>query len=333
ARPTAMKRREFLGGVIGGAVLLPLARRRALAAETFEVVRSEAEWRKLLSPEQYAVLREEDTERAHSSPLVGEKREGTYLCAGCDLALFASATKYDSKTGWPSFWAPLENAIATREEGIQYFYPRTEVHCRRCGGHLGHIEKDGPPPTGLRYCINGAALRFASANAIADPPGASRERATFAAGCFWHVEAAFRKVPGVLEVVSGYTGGTRENPTYEEVCADTTGHAEAVEIEFDPRVTSYDRLLEVFWSEHDPTTLNRQGWDVGSQYRSAIFFHSPEQKRAAEASKERLEMSGRHENPIVTQILPAEKFHRAEEKHQRYFEKHPEEEHGRAARP
>ena len=324
-----MKRRDFLAAALGGAVLLPV--RRARSAETFEVVKSEAEWRALLSPEQYAVLREEDTERAHTSPLVHEAREGTYHCAGCDLALFSSATKFDSKTGWPSFTAPLENAVGTRAEWIQYFYPRTEAHCRRCGGHLGHIEKDGPPPTGLRYCINGIALRFAPKDAAADAPRATRERATFAAGCFWHVEAAFRKVPGVVEVTSGYIGGSKPNPTYEEVCADTTGHAEAVEIEFDPRVTSYDRLLEVFWNEHDPTTPNRQGWDVGSQYRSAIFFHSPAQKASAIASKERLEMSGRWQNPIVTQIVPADTFYRAEEKHQRYFEKHPEEELGRAA--
>ena len=325
-------RRTFLRGLVASGLLSPLLRSVSWA-ERFEIVRSEADWRKLLTPEQYAVLREEDTERANTSPLVHEEREGTYLCAGCELAVFSSATKFDSKTGWPSFWAPIENAVATKQEGIQYFYPRTEAHCRRCGGHLGHVEKDGPPPTGLRYCINGVALRFVPKAGTAERAPAERETATFAAGCFWHVEAAFRKVPGVIAVTSGYTGGTKPAPTYEEVCSDKTGHAEAVEVEFDPSVTSYDRLLEVFWSEHDPTTKDRQGWDVGSQYRSAIFFHSPAQKASAYASKERLEMSGRYKNPIVTEILPAGPFYRAEEKHQRYFEKHPEEELGHAEPP
>jgi peptide-methionine (S)-S-oxide reductase len=159
------------------------------------------------------------------------------------------------------------------------------------------------------------------------------EEATFAAGCFWHVEAAFRKIDGVLEVTSGYTGGTLANPTYEQVCSDKTGHAESIRIEFDPSRVSYDRLLDVFWREHDPTTLNRQGWDVGTQYRSAIFYHSPAQQAAAMASKQRLEKSAKYGKPIVTQIVPAGPFYRAEDYHQRYFEKHPEAELGHADWP
>jgi len=159
------------------------------------------------------------------------------------------------------------------------------------------------------------------------------EKATFAAGCFWHVEATFRKVKGVMAVTSGYTGGTKEKPTYKEVCTDKTGHAEAVEIEFDRTQISYERLLDVFWSEHDPTSLNRQGWDVGTQYRSAIFYHSPAQKAAALASKARLEKSARYAKPIVTEILPAPAFYAAEEYHQRYYKKHPEMELGHAEWP
>lgn len=162
---------------------------------------------------------------------------------------------------------------------------------------------------------------------------AKTEQATFAGGCFWHVEAAFRKVPGVIDVTSGYTGGTLPNPTYEQVCSDKTGHAETVLIEFDPSKVSYEHLLDVFWREHDPTTLNRQGWDVGTQYRSAIFYHSPAQRAAAIASKERLEKRGAYKDPIVTQILPAGPFYRAEPYHQRYFEKHPEAETGHASWP
>jgi peptide-methionine (S)-S-oxide reductase len=159
------------------------------------------------------------------------------------------------------------------------------------------------------------------------------EEATFAAGCFWHTEVAFRKIEGVISVTSGYTGGTTRNPTYEEVCSDKTGHAEAVLVEFDPTKVSYEHLLDVFWSEHDPTTPNRQGWDIGSQYRSAIFYYSPAQKAAAIASKERLEKSHRYRNPIVTEILPAGQFYCAEEYHQRYYEKHPEAELGHAEWP
>jgi len=148
------------------------------------------------------------------------------------------------------------------------------------------------------------------------------EKATFAAGCFWGIEDAFRQVKGVTEAAAGYTGGTVENPTYEDVCSHTSGHAEAVEVQFDPAQVSYDDLLSAFWKVHDPTTLNRQGPDVGSQYRSAIFFHSPEQEAAARASKAKQEASGRYRRPIVTQIVPAARFWRAEEYHQRYNEKH-----------
>jgi peptide-methionine (S)-S-oxide reductase len=147
------------------------------------------------------------------------------------------------------------------------------------------------------------------------------ERATFGAGCFWGVEETFRNLKGVLSTAVGYAGGTKENPTYEDVCTDKTGHAEAVEVEFDPSQITYDDLLDVFWSNHNPTTLNRQGPDVGTQYRSAIFYHSPEQKLAAETSRKNIDSSGRFRQPVVTQIEAAPKFWRAEEYHQRYLQK------------
>ncbi len=147
------------------------------------------------------------------------------------------------------------------------------------------------------------------------------EKAMFGAGCFWGVEENFRNVKGVLSTSVGYAGGVKENPTYQDVCTDKTGHAEVVEVEFDPAQVSYDQLLDVFWSNHNPTTRNRQGPDVGTQYRSVIFYHSPEQATAATASKEKLEKSGRFNRPIVTQIEPAPKFWRAEEYHQHYLQK------------
>jgi len=150
---------------------------------------------------------------------------------------------------------------------------------------------------------------------------ANTEKATFAAGCFWGVEAEFRQIPGVVSTSVGYTGGQTEDPTYKQVCTDRTGHAEAVEVVYDPSRVSYLQLLKVFWENHDPTTLNRQGPDVGSQYRSAVFYHTPEQQAAAKASKEELERSGRYRRSIVTQIVAAPDYYPAEDYHQQYLEK------------
>jgi len=147
-------------------------------------------------------------------------------------------------------------------------------------------------------------------------------KATFAAGCFWHVEDLLNKTNGVKSTAVGYVGGQLPHPTYEEVCTDKTGHAEAVQVEFDPNEISYDELLEVFWNNHNPTTLNRQGPDVGNQYRSVIFYHDEEQKEIAEKSKQTLEQSGKHPNPVVTEIVSAPSFYKAEEYHQKYFKKH-----------
>jgi len=156
-----ISKRTFLGGIASA-----LGASRAHAAEEkFEIELSDAEWRRRLAPAQYAVLRDHETERAGSSPLNREKRRGTYVCAGCDLPLYSSRTKYESGTGWPSFYAPLKNAIGTREDRSWLFIARTEVHCRRCGGHIGHVFDDGPPPTGLRYCMNGVAMKFVPAEA------------------------------------------------------------------------------------------------------------------------------------------------------------------------
>ena len=151
---------------------------------------------------------------------------------------------------------------------------------------------------------------------------AQTQKATFGAGCFWGVESAFRELPGVVSAAVGYSGGYFPNPTYRDVCSGETGHAEVVEVEYDPSRVTYDHLLDLFWSIHDPTQLNRQGPDFGTQYRSVIFFHSPEQEAAARASLAKLESSGRLKRKIVTPILPASEFWRAEEYHQQYFEKH-----------
>jgi peptide-methionine (R)-S-oxide reductase len=154
-----LTRRRFLVGGTAGMAVLGVCERLLFAAEPFEVTKSDAQWRKILTPDQYTVLRHESTERPFSSPLDKEKRRGTFACAGCGLELFSSATKFESGTGWPSFWAPLDNAVGTTRD-ISLGMARTEVHCRRCGGHLGHVFDDGPKPTGLRYCMNGVAMVF-----------------------------------------------------------------------------------------------------------------------------------------------------------------------------
>ena len=147
------------------------------------------------------------------------------------------------------------------------------------------------------------------------------EKATFGAGCFWGVEVAFRNTEGVTQTAVGYLGGTMENPTYRDVCTGRTGHAEVVEVEYDPQQVSYEELLKVFWDNHDPTQLNRQGPDIGTQYRSAIFYHTPQQQQVAQTSKEQLEREGSFRRPVVTEIIPASEFYRAEEYHQQYLEK------------
>jgi peptide-methionine (S)-S-oxide reductase len=176
-----------------------------------------------------------------------------------------------------------------------------------------------------------AILVFAGCNSLEKPKEAEAvtlddkklEKATFGSGCFWCTEAIFERVKGVYSVISGYSGGKTDNPTYDEVCSETTGHAEVIQIEYDPEEITYDKILEIFWQTHDPTTLNRQGADIGTQYRSVIFYHNDEQKNLAEKYKSELDKSGAWDKPIVTQIAALDKFYKAEEYHQNYYEKNP----------
>lgn len=281
-----------------------------------KLTKTEEEWKKELSPEEYRVIREKGTEKPFSGKYVDTDKKGVYKCKACGQELFSSKDKFHSESGWPSFSKSISEGKIEFRPDESLGMKRIEIVCSRCNAHLGHVFDDGPKSTGKRFCVNSVSLNLDKENKDKD-----LETATFAAGCFWGIEDAFLKVKGVKSTVVGYTGGNFKNPIYEDVCSSKTGHAEAVQISFDPKIVSYEELLGIFWSIHDPTTPNRQGPDIGSQYRSAIFFHNKEQEKSALKSKQELEKSGRFENKIVTQILAAAEFYKAEEYHQKYVQK------------
>lgn len=300
---------------------------------------SKDDLKKRLTPEQYRITQECGTERPFDNAYWNYKEAGIYVDIVSGEPLFSSLEKYDSGSGWPSFTKPIDKEHIQERPDTSHGMTRTEIRSSKAGSHLGHVFPDGPGPEGLRYCVNSASLRFIPVSKL-DVEGygefkklfskedetrseASKElaRATLAGGCFWGIEELIRSLPGVVETTVGYTGGDLKNPTYEDVKTGKTGHAEAVQILFDPKKISYEEVLRFFFRLHDPTTLNRQGNDRGTQYRSAIFVHNDEQRKIAERIRKEVDESKKWSSKVVTTIEEAKTFYSAESYHQDYLQK------------
>lgn len=266
---------------------------------------------KKLTPEEEYVIVNKGTERPYTGKYEKFWEKGTYVCKRCGASLYSSDDKFDAGCGWPSFDDEIPGAIKkqTDADGM-----RTEILCAKCGAHLGHVFiGEGLTNKNTRHCVNSISMDFIPASA-ATP---STDTAIVAGGCFWGVEYYMMKMDGVISTTVGYTGGHKDNPTYKEVCAGTTGHYEATEIVFDPSRTSFEKVVRLFFEIHDPTQWNHQGPDVGEQYRSAVFYRDETQKEITQKLIAELKAKG---YKVVTEVKPAVKFWKAEDYHQDYYE-------------
>lgn len=283
-------------------------------------VMADAQYNKLTKEQQHVILKK-GTERPWTGALLNNKKTGTYICAQCNAPLYKSAAKFDSQCGWPSFDDEIPGAVTRKTDADGR---RTEILCANCGGHLGHVFlNEGFTEKNTRHCVNSLSMNFVKDGDPLPPViKANTEEKTataiFAGGCFWGVEYHFEKVKGVLSVVSGYTGGHTDKPSYREVCDGSTGHIESVKVTYDPQQTDYETLARLFFEIHDPTQVDRQGPDIGEQYRSVVFYENDEQKQIAQKLIDILKNKG---YKVVTRLQPATTFWNAEDYHQDYYEK------------
>ena len=264
---------------------------------------------KELTPEEERVIVRKGTERPFSGKFYDHFTEGIYTCKRCGDSLFDSSAKFRTACGWPSFDDQIESAVKSQPDEDKV---RTEIVCVSCGAHLGHVFLgEHLTPKNTRYCVNSISLNFV-------PARERTEKAIFASGCFWGTEYHFQNAPGVISTTVGYTGNKTDNPTYKMVCTGKTGHAEAVEVVYDTSKTTYEQLSKLFFETHDFTQSNRQGPDIGTQYRSAIFYLSDEQRKIADGLLEKLKVKG---YDVKTELAPAGRFWPAEKYHQDYYKK------------
>lgn len=265
---------------------------------------------KPLTPEEERVIRNKDTEKPFSGKYDDFWEQGTYICKVCGASLYKSTAKFDAGCGWPSFDDEIPGAVKHQTDADGY---RTEILCANCGAHLGHVfEGEGFTPKNSRHCVNSISMVF-----VPEKTTPLTDTAIFAGGCFWGVEYYLQKKPGVISVVSGYIGGHKKNPTYQEVCSGSTGHYEAVEVTFDPSLITFEELATLFFEIHDPTQWNHQGPDWGEQYRSSVFYRNEEQKQTTEKLIGILKEKG---YKVVTEVKPATTFWKAENYHQDYYD-------------
>lgn len=268
-----------------------------------------AQKKELTDLEKHVILNK-GTERPFTGKFYDFNEKGTYVCKQCGAPLYHSSFKFESGCGWPSFDDEIKGAVKRVPDADGR---RTEIVCANCDAHLGHVFLgEGFTSKNTRHCVNSVSMDFIPDNEK------KLDTAIFAGGCFWGVEYYMKKIPGVLTVESGYIGGTVDNPTYEQVCSKKTGHAEAVRVTYDPKKTDYETLAKAFFELHDPTQVGGQGPDIGDQYRSEVFYTTPEQKDIAEKLVKQLQDKG---YKVVTAITPATRFWEAEDYHQNYYDR------------